>query len=302
VERTETAKSAVPARSPSKAFGGSFYRKWDGAMMKSASVLLTMTVALLASIVEAQEQKDLPLRGVVNSPSHPGLMIRTAPPEVSAFSYNLAKPICGVGNGSGFVALEESYLANGEIWFRVYFNKVSRGIGASKGVGPCTIENAKGWMVAKSKGRWLVSVLERNLDIPQAVAATAVQSAQAQRSAQPQQSAKLAVEEQTSSTLPLKYIFMIIGTALAVCVVAIERSREVHPRKWCSWFVGFEFMALAGVNTLATAIVVDEFFQVENPDLLFRLFKLVQGSLGGYVLFGFLLSLILIKFVSFAKS
>jgi hypothetical protein len=100
----------------------------------------------------------------VSSPSHPGLIVRSAAPEVSAFSYNLAKPICGVGNGSGFIALKESYLANGEVWFQVYFNTVDKGVGTSKGVGPCTLENARGWMVAKSKGRWLVTVLERSID------------------------------------------------------------------------------------------------------------------------------------------
>jgi hypothetical protein len=271
------------------------------AMMRAKSIL-TLAIALLAANVEAQEKKDLPFRGVVNSPTHPGLMMRAAPPEVTSFSYSLAKPVCGVGNGSTFVALDQSYLANGEVWLQVYFTSVSEGIGKSKGVGVCTLDNAKGWMVAKSKGRWLVSVLERNINLPQTAAAAAVPPVPASQSASPEEPSTPVADEQFSSTIFLKYAFMIIGTALAVCVVAIERSREIHPRKWCSWLVGFEFMTLAGINTLATAVVVDELFQVDDPDLLFRLFKLVQGSLGGYILFGFLLSIVLSKFMSFAKS
>src|SRR5262245_57924756 len=115
--------------------------------MMGAKSTVTLAIVLLAAIAEAQEKKDLPFRGVVNSPSHPGLMVRAASPEVTSFSYSLAKPICGVGNGSEFVALDQSYLANGEVWLQVYFSSVSKGVGRSKGVEVCALENARGWMV-----------------------------------------------------------------------------------------------------------------------------------------------------------
>jgi len=257
--------------------------KW---MTKIVPILLT---ALLTPTAGAQERKALPLRGVVNSPSHPGLMVRRHTPEVSAFSYHLADPVCGVGNGSEFIALEDAYLANGEVWFRVYFVKVS------KKIDPCSQEQPNGWMVARSKDRWLVSVLAQ--DIPLSSSVNTAITAQAPRTG------TLAGQEQSSSyTFSLKYVLLVLGTVLAVCIVAIERSGEVHPRRWCSRFVVFEFLVLSAINILTVALFIEEFFKVDSPDLLFRLLKVVQGSPGGYALLGFLLSIVLIKFLSFAKS
>jgi hypothetical protein len=238
--------------------------------------------------VYAQEQRIFPLRGVVSCSSCPGLMVRKAPPEISAFSYQLADPVCGVGNGSEFIALEESYLANGEIWFRVYFTKISTRIP------PCFQGQPNGWMVAKSKGSWEVSVLEQKIALSQpANTAIVVQS---------RQSGVLKEGGHSGSqTFLAKYMLLITGTIIGACIVAVERSKELHPRKWLSWFFAFELLVLSAVNILMAALFIKEFFQVDSPDLTFRLLKVVQGSPGGYALLGFLLSVILLKFFSFAK-
>ncbi|HEX5720513.1 MAG TPA: hypothetical protein VF179_30440 [Thermoanaerobaculia bacterium] len=114
-------------------------------MERSRCTALAGTILLLITTESsAQENRIFPLRGVVACPGRPGLHIRRAPPEVTTFSYNLTDPICGVGNGSEFVALEELYIANGEIWFRVNVTKIL------KPTGHCP-QNLTGWMVAKLK-------------------------------------------------------------------------------------------------------------------------------------------------------
>jgi hypothetical protein len=257
--------------------------------MTRTILLLSSTISIILCLnVGAQDQRIFPLRGIVSSPSNPGLMVRKTLPEISALSYQLAEPICAIGNGSEFIALEESYLANGEIWFRVYFSK------ESKRILPCPQEQPNGWMIAKSKDRWQVSVLEQKVTLPQptniAIAAQARQSGPLKSVGQP-----------SSQIFLVKYILLIIGTMAGACIVAVERSKELHPRKWLSWFFAFELLVLSVVNVLTAALFIKEFFQVDSPDLTFRLLKVVQGSPGGYALLGFVLSVILLRFFSFAK-
>lgn len=255
-------------------------RLWNFA---SAGTILV----LMAAASSAQEHRTFPLRGVVSCPGKPGLYVRRVPPEVTAFSYKLTDPICGVRNGSEFIALEESYLANGEIWFKVYFAKVT------KPIGHCPPQ-LSGWMIAKLKDRWAVSILEQNVALrsPQTVAQTTLKPS----------AAAVKVEEGTSFKPLLDYFLLLLGTALAVCVVSIERAKNIRIAHWANSLVAFEFLALSAVNLFVAALLIDQLSQVPEPNLLFHLFRIVQGSPGGFALLGFLLAVVLMKFMSFAKS
>lgn len=255
-------------------------------MRQSWRMVLTGSVLLLiAAESTAQENRIFPLRGAVACPGKPGLYVRKAPPKITGFSYQLSDPICGVGNGSEFVALEELYLANGEIWFRAHFTKITGSLGNCP-------RDLSGWMVGKLKDRWAVSILEQNVTLqsPEPAAPVTAQSSSAE-------------QEEGNSFKPLvDYLLLLLGTAIAVCIVSIERAKNVRPKHWASSFMAFEWLALSGVNLLVAVLLIDQLSQVPEPNLLFHLFRVVQGAQGGFALLGFLLSVVLMKFISFAKT
>jgi len=47
--------------------------------------------------------------------------------------------------------------------------------------------------------------------------------------------------------------------------------------------------------------LIEQVFEVSEPTFMFRVLAIVYGSELGYLLFGFLLSTLLLKFISFAQ-
>jgi|GEM_PF-2470265 len=270
-------------------------------MNRSTGVVVLLALFLWVAVAprQASGQDDpFPLRGAVASKTHAGLAVREAPPEVTAFSYKLGKRICGIANGSAFTAFDRHLVANGEIWYQVEITKVTRALGGT----PCPAVPFSGWMVAQAKSGLAVEVLERNVEVPE-------RQVSAQASAVDDDSTEPEIDPSTVVFLA-KYLFLLFGTALGVAVVAIEKARKVRPAEWLTELVWVELCVLSIANVLFVVLLVDTKYSASDTAALatggtsplFALVKLLEAAAGGYVVLGFVLTVVWMKFMSFAEG
>lgn len=270
-------------------------------MNRSTGVVVLLASFLWVAVApqKASGQNDpFPLRGAVASRTHAGLAVREVPPEVTAFSYKLGKRICGIANGSEFTAFDRHLVANGEIWYQVEITKVTRTLGDT----PCPAVPFSGWMVAHTKSGVAVEVLERNVKVSE-------QQVSAQAPGTDQDSTEPEIDPSTVVFLA-KYLFLLFGTALGVAVVAIEKARKVRPADWLTELVWVELGVLSVANVLFVVLLVDTNYSARdaaalaggNTSPLFALVKLLEGAAGGYVVLGFVLTVVWMKFMSFAEG
>ncbi|HWN09782.1 MAG TPA: hypothetical protein VNO50_11030 [Pyrinomonadaceae bacterium] len=253
---------------------------------------------LLLLLPSALEARTFPLRGVVTNPRRDRVAIRTGPPSATTLAYRLEEIICSVGDGTEFIATEEVYIANGEIWFKVNTTKLVDSTG-------CAANGVAGWMVAKIKTVWVVTVLQEGISVPAAplVRQTVATERRTEERKQQQEAKGQPPRKRAISYKPvLDYCLLVIGTLIGVVIVSIERSKKVAFKEWLSSLAIFEFITLSLVNILVVALLIDQLYEVPEPSFLFHVLKVAQASPGGFVLLGFILSAILLKFVSFAKS
>jgi hypothetical protein len=247
--------------------------------------------SLLASaFMHGEEGRQFPLKGVVASEPLYGLMLRDAPPEVSGFRYKLGKEQCGIGNGGEFVATEELLVANGEVWFKVAVNTQGTMLANSC---PVVTLPRTGWMVAKVKNKWVVTITDQALALPSG-AGTATDKPQP---APP--GARVIGPENQQHFAPLKdALLLVLGTVLAVCMVAIRRKQDIAPRVWLTRLVMFELAVVVLINITIAFAFADLY--VGNSSAVFHTLDALKKAHGGLAVFGFVLSLFVLRFMSFA--
>lgn len=267
-------------------------RPWIATAATTVLLFLLGTVQPLAGA----EESPFPLFGEVASRTHSGLAVRKEPPKVSAFSYDLGERICGVANGSRFVASGQQLVANGEVWYHVDVTEVTRSLGET----PCPDPPFSGWMVARTTRSSVVEVLQRNVPPMPRAAATGDRVADA-GSIEP---------ESDPSTLAflVKYLLLVLGTAVGVAVISMEKERAVWPPTWLSGIVWLELVVLSATNVLFVVLLVDSKYVASDASALadgeagplFALVKLFDAAPGGFVVLGFILTATWMKFMSFA--
>lgn len=260
-----------------------------------AVLMLAMTLVASDSATarSGASSRDFPLRGLVSSSSTEGLAVRESPPAATRLTYKLGDRICGIGNGSQFIAFEQVFIANGEIWFQVLVTEVTKSLG---GIG-CPSTPFEGWMVAKLKTRWAVTILEEGLSLETSTGREMVEAVERPLEAEP------AFWLNDISYAPLfDYLLLLLGSGAAVCVVAIKQAEKIHPKHWFTKLRAFEFLILGTVNVIFVGLLIDQLYEVAEPSFLFRLLEVLQTSEGGFMLLGFVLSVLLLRFMSFADK
>lgn len=253
----------------------------------SLGLALSLATGLLSAFpgsVEAGTDRNFPLRGIVSLTGKGGLTVREAPPTATPLSYKLAARICAIGNGSEFVATDEAYIANGEIWFEIHTINITKRLGDPK----CPAQGVSGWMAAKLKSRWAVKITEQGVDL-----SSVIQQVRATEDL-----------EEGGSDSDLSFLFgyflLLLGTALAAWVVMVERTRSLKPRRDDLGHLIFEFVMLGAINVTIVAVLIGEVFEVPEPTFMFSVLAIVYGSKVGYLLLGFFLSTLFLRFMSFA--
>ncbi|MCP4679860.1 MAG: hypothetical protein GY854_31080 [Deltaproteobacteria bacterium] len=232
---------------------------------------------------------EFPLTGVVSNPGKLRNSVRDAPPTTTALSYELAKRICGVGNGTEFIATEETHIVNGEIWFKIQTTNM-------KSTKDCPSEGVTGWMIAKLKTKWVVTITKQNIPLrPEEInTETSEPTAQKEEDIKDEEIGALKKYAPISN-----YVLLLVGTLLGGVVIAVERAGKITREVFSTRLFWFEVIALSVVNVLAVTLLIDELFQVSNTSPLFNFLKIVQSAPGGFALFGFSISVIMLKLISF---
>ena len=283
----------------------------------------------------------LPLTGIV-APSKGGrLTVHQAPPEVGAFSYKRAERICALGAGSKFTASKDVHIITGELWFKIKADKpvnhdckkvpVSGWILARSQSGILSVD------VIEERPEIQQFALREYLQQQQALigevgnlgafvaqGSTATASpAEEQAATRPdetddadetetpaEEESMATVDETETSEMPQgespspfgDFLLVFLGSVLGTLVIAIERARSIHIAEWFSPLLVFEGVVLAIVNFIVAHTFVDELFSVGEVSTVFLILRAIYSAPAGFLLWGFVLSILLLKFISFDKG
>lgn len=215
------------------------------------------------------------------------LALRVSPPNVSGGSYARGSFVCAAFPGTTFYATDRSQLATGETW---YFVQIARPMPGTTACAP----NVTGWMVGQLKdGRTAIAPLQPGATPPLGTAKGAA--------AQPQPASVKTVP--TGGGLPSPfwtYPLLILGTFLAVVVLTWERNRRVSWQDPIKRLAVFEFVTLAVANVTSLLVLAPAYRQVEPNAWGAKMLQQLTGTSLGHILLGFILSIVIMKSVSFA--
>jgi len=214
--------------------------------------------------------------------------LRAAPPDLTAGSYKLAPIVCAVFPGTTFFATDRFQLATRETWYFVQIVKPTLGPTS------CT-PNVAGWMVGQLKdGRSAIAIQQPGATPPPGTA----QAAQTQQ--------KVTIETVPTGGGELSpyitYPLLILGTLFAVVVLTWERHRKVTVPILIERLTIFEFVALSIANLVALSVLAPAYRQIEPDAWGAKMLQQLTGTPLGHLLLGFILTVVIMKSVSFAAS
>jgi len=173
---------------------------------------------------------------------------------------------------------------NGEIWYKILaeYGDMTNPIGCSPE------DRVEGWIVGKLKTGMTVELNEIN-------------PIQTDNSGNKQAEVETESEEYASLNI-VSYALLIVGTLLAVIIVDIEKAKRLKPSMWFTPITIFRFVVLTFLNITFSALFLDAFLKVSETSLIVKLFEILSDTVIGFVFLGFAISLVLLKFVSFAEN
>jgi hypothetical protein len=201
-----------------------------------------------------------------------------------------------VANGSKFTAFDQHFVANGEVWYQVEITEVKRPLRGTQ----CPPAPFSGWMVAQTKRNSVVEVLKRKA------------TEETQQPSSEEDSVAAGVEpESDPSVLEFlaKYVLLVLGTAVGVAIISMEKKRSVRPATWLSAIVWLEFVVLSAANVLFVVLLIESKYIASDSILdnggagpLFAMVELFEAAVGGFLVLGFILTATWMKFMSFAAQ
>lgn len=242
--------------------------------------------AVLASSAAAQAPNVLPGNGIVTNPSGRNLVVRTSPPEITAFGYSLGDRVCSIGVGTQFHATEADSIINGEIWYRIVAtaDAVTRPIGCGPG-------DVAGWIVGRLKSGWAVRIAGDTTSFAGAVDSLVSQAAQSD-------------DEESGEGMSFtvfRYLLLALGTLAGTVVLAIERAQSLKYRDWYAHVVAFEALVLCLANSLFAGLLLEAVRDDPDSGVLGTMVAAFAGPPWGFMVLGFTLAVLILKFVSFSK-
>lgn len=288
--------------------------------------MVAIVLVLVATTARASVRPNMkfPVKGVIINLSGKNLTVRKAPPDVNAFSYKLADKICSVGVGTVFEAIKEIRIVNGEVWYRVHIDRedVKNSFGWDG-------KDIDGWMAGRFRNRWAVSFLPEDIKryerklykmVPPPLT---TDPSTGQTTGETVQDPAGDPTEETSgagSTGPLseiedsddsdqggfsilfRYFLLLLGSCTAVVVLAIEKSQSLNIKKWFSPIIPFEFVILGLANIIFVALLLNTFVKKSESSIVFECITVFAGPNFGFAFLGFIISVLLLKFMAFTRK
>lgn len=219
-----------------------------------------------------------PVNGIVTNPSGKNIVVRKTPPDASAFKYELGEKICSIGVGTTFKALDDVTIINGEIWYRISTTNIVNGKDCN--------EKISGWIVGKLKTGWAIT-----LNPSEQVKETL-----------PTSQSGIEEVEQSNFGFIARYILLLVGSTLAIVLFSIEKKQSLKFSDWWTPVVALEIIIFGLANIAFTMLMLDAFIKQSKETVVGSLFGALAGPEFGYLVIGFILSAILLRFASFTRQ
>jgi hypothetical protein len=195
--------------------------------------------------------------------------------------------VCAAFPGTTFYATDRTQLATGETW---YFVQIAKPAVGPTACGP----NVTGWMVGQLKdGSPAIAPLQPGMTPPVGTAKAAVPQTQPL-------SLRTLPTGGTELSSFTTYSLLAVGTLLAVVVLTWERNRRVSLRALTTGVAIFESITLVAANVVALRVLAPAYRQVEPNAWGAKMLQQLTGTSAGHLLLGFILSILIMKSVSFA--
>ena len=257
--------------------------------MTGRCIAVVAGLSLWATTVRAQAPSSFPAKGLVTNPSGRNLVVREAPPEVTAFSYSLGARVCSIGVGTEFDATAADTTVNQEIWYRISASadRLRNPIG-------CALAPVEGWIVGRLKTGWAVRMSADT-------AASFTAEADSLVASLPAGSGRVD-ETEAGYRIVLRYVLLTVGTLAGVVVLSIEKAKDLRPKAWYSALVAFEAIMLCVANVLFTGLLLDSFVSRDDTGFIGDLVAAFAGPVWGFAVLGFVLAVLALKFLSFSRG
>jgi hypothetical protein len=243
-----------------------------------------------AGSLRASSPDDLPFRGLVVNPFNipvAAFAVRDAAPSASATSYKLGLFLCAAFSSNTLYATDERQIANGEVWYHVQIET------SSSRPSECSA-GATGWMVGRLKdGSQVVQMITRRVEVPKV----------RQLPTQELRKKEVATSgEQPPHTFWWYYIFLVMGTFLTTIILTWERNRDVNLAPLMKRLVIVEFVSLGIANVIILVLVIPLWCSIDTTSPVALVLQKSTQRPDGHFILGFVLSVLLLKSISFAKD
>ncbi len=249
-----------------------------------------MLVLMSATFSAHASPDDLPFRGVVLNPLNTevaAFAVRANPPTATATNYTLGLFSCAVFPGTTLYATDERQIANGEVWYSVQVESSPAPARPSQ----CAV-GATGWMVGELKaGASVVRITTRRAPPPPPALAVTEAKREVKTSG-----------EEKPHTLWWYYLFLVAGTVIAMVLLTWERYREVALAPLVKRLTMVEIVVVAAANVIILALVIPLYCTIETKSSTALLLQQSTLRPDGHFVLGFILTVLLLKSVSFAKE
>jgi hypothetical protein len=247
---------------------------------------LLFAVTVIASSAKGAE---IPFKGIVADPIKLPFSLRLAPPTASWGSYSLGPFACAVFPGTTLYATDRREIANGEVWYFVQIEQPSGGTNLRKT--ECGAHTT-GWLVGQLKdGRPVVDVRQENAPPPPGKGVVP-----------PQQVTPLAFRHEEKHFFIGLYLMLVLGTVFGVAVVSWERHGSIAGAPLMTSLAIFEAIVLMIANCLLMGTMVPAYFAIDSGSVNAKFFRVLTQSYSGHVIIGFVLSIVMMQAISFARS
>ncbi|MBU8922948.1 MAG: hypothetical protein KOO63_14115 [Bacteroidales bacterium] len=108
--------------------------------------------------------------------------------------------------------------------------------------------------------------------------------------------------DQGGFSILLRYLLLLLGSCTAVVVLAIEKNQSLNIKKWFSPIIPFEFVILGLANIIFVALLLNTFVERSGSSIVFECISVFAGPNFGFVFLGFIISVLLLKFMAFARK
>lgn len=255
--------------------------------------------------------------GVIDNPGSKNIILRENPPTVTPTSYNLSDRICSIGDGTEFEVTKELQVLNGEKWYGI---TIPSNTSINNPIGCPSRRPLTGWIVGQfSDGQRVVNLFppdSQQQDPPSSPEYNEPEQVTPEEEALLDQADQVEREKTGQGLGFLKYLYLSVGSFFGLLVITVEREDSradfsLMRHVFKSPFFWYRTLVLVFVNIIFVGLIVETFGteqvvvtpeQISSGNLIPGLLRMFSGNNWGAFIGGFILSILILRFMSFTEK